>query len=183
MAIAMSNPGPTQASINPISTPYFSIQLLVDYHVRYHTTNNVGRSIQPHSESEDLKKLLLQVDQVREQGADWDDQEGQVVSQETADHAKRLLLTVAQRAEQGGWTWANSAVSATPEGGIHLSWLVSGNRVALTVFAPVTPTTCLSKLQGTSSRRELLSDGSTVERVLQAFQASTPSLSITDPQL
>lgn len=116
-----------------------------------------------------VEKALSRIDHAREQGADWDDEEGESVSFPTAKRAKDLLIDAALRAEIGGKAWTSPAISATPEGGIHLSWLVSSNRVALTVFAPYRDTVCVSKLHGGASQRELLSDFGAVERVLQAL--------------
>lgn len=121
---------------------------------------------------EDIERALSLVDRARTQGADWDDEEGRAVPFVTAKRAKDLLIDAASRAEAVGKSWASPAVSATPEGGIHLSWLVSDNRVALTISAPYQHTVCVSKLRGGASRRELLSDYGAVERVLQAFEAS-----------
>jgi hypothetical protein len=124
----------------------------------------------PHRDT--IEALLAKIDSARENGADWDDQEGQPVSFDTAKRAKTLLRDAALRAEGNGKVWTSPAISATPTGGIHFSWLISGSRVTLTIFAPYQDTVCVSKLQGEASRRELLSDYGAVGRVLQAFQTS-----------
>jgi len=131
-----------------------------------------GRILGYLSERDEIRRLFSLVDHARNQGADWDDEEGKPVSSETARRAQFLLRDVARRAEAGGKGWSSPAISATPDGGIHFSWLVGGSRVALTIFAPFTETVCVSKLRGESSHRELLSDGDAVERVLQAFESS-----------
>lgn len=175
MAFSMPNPGPRLVQISPTHTGSFGTELAQGYNRLLQDAGPVRTMNNYLSEGNNIRTLFSIVDQVSEQGADWDDEEGQAVSSETAAHAKGLLLALAQRAERGGWIWADPAISATPTGGIHLSWLVDGNRVALTVLAPNQPTVCVSKLKGGSSRREMLSDLDAVDRILQAFPASTPS--------
>ena len=120
-----------------------------------------------------VEQALVLVDGAREKGADWDDEPGQAVPFATAKRAKELLIEAALRAEGETRLWVNPAVSATPEGGIHFSWLVSGSRVAVTVFAPYEHTICVSKSPGAASRRELVSDYGAVSRILQAFETSS----------
>jgi hypothetical protein len=132
------------------------------------------------SERDEIRRLFSLVDQAYKNGADWDDQEGEAVSFETAQHAKLLLRDLARRTEAGSKTWKSPAISATPDGGIHLSWLTTGSRVTLTVFAPFKDTVSVSKLRGEPSRRELVSDSGAVERVMKAFEASLHESSIGD---
>ena len=117
-----------------------------------------------------VEQALSAVDRARNEGADWDDEPGQAVPFATAKRAKELLIEAALRAEGEGRNWANPTVSATPEGGIHFSWLVSGSRVAVTVFAPYEHTICVSKFPGAASRREMVSDYGAVSRILQVFE-------------
>ena len=123
----------------------------------------------------EIKRVFALVDRARQQGADWDNQEGQPVPFATATRAKAVIAEAARRAEAAGKVWVSPAVSATPNGGIHFSWLLAGSRVTLTVFAPCQHTICISKLRGEASRRELVSDYGAVSRALQAFEASAPA--------
>lgn len=170
-----SSPAPEGSSL---PTPYIGPQKPGGYRERLQKTS-VQADEQPLRylrDREEIERVRSLVDRAREQGADWDDQEGQAVPFVTAKRAKDFLLDAASRAEGAGKAWVSPAVSATPEGGIHFSWLVSGNRVALTISAPYEHTVCASKFRGGTSRRELLSDYGAVERVLQAFEAAAPSL-------
>ena len=124
---------------------------------------------------EEVDRALSLVDRAREQGADWDEEEGRVVPFITAKRAKDLLIDAASRTEAAGKVWAGPAVSATPEGGIHFSWIVAGSRVTLTLSAPYEHTVCVSKIRGEASRRELLSDYGAVDRVLRIFEPALPS--------
>ena len=127
---------------------------------------------------DEIERLRSMVDRARAEGADWDDQEGQVVTSATATQAKVLLRKVALRAAETGKAWASPAVSATPDGGIHFSWLVDGNRVALTVFGPNRDIVCVQKLRGEPSRRELVTYLGAVDRIVQSFGATAPLQSI-----
>lgn len=123
----------------------------------------------------EVDRALSLVDRAREQGADWDEEEGHAVPFITAKRAKDLLIDAASRTEATGKVWVSPAVSATPDGGIHFSWLVADSRVTLTISAPYEHTVCVSKIRGEAPRRELLSDYGAVDRVLRVFAMVPPS--------
>lgn len=120
-----------------------------------------------------FEEALSKVDQAQIQGADWDDEEGQAIPLDAAAKAKDFLITTARRSEHLGKAWESPAVSATPDGGIHLSWLVSQNRVSLTFRAFQGQIVCVSKFLGGAAKRELLPATEAVSRVLKAFDAAT----------
>lgn len=120
----------------------------------------------------DVDHVLYLVNKAGEAGADWDDGEGETVPASALREARAFLTYIARRTGMSRKTWASPAVTATPEGGIHLSWLVSRNRVTLTFRASQPEIVCVSKLQGEASRRELLPASEAAARVLEAFDAA-----------
>ena len=119
--------------------------------------------------------VLYLVKQVGEEGADWDDAEGATVSTSAIRDARAFVTNIARRTGASKKTWASPAVSATPEGGIHLSWHVSKNRVTLTFRASSSEIVCVSKFQGGPAQRELLPASEAVARVLNAFETASPA--------
>lgn len=101
--------------------------------------------------------------------SDWDDEEGKPVHLKTVIRAKKILSDIHSSVKEAGKTWVNPAVSSTPEGGIHFSWLVSGNRAALTFLQSEYPIICVTKMFEKKSRRELLNDCETLDKVVQIF--------------
>ena len=176
-----ANPQKIPYEINHISTPYANSAQPRAYKesLMRHSAEADSTTLDYLPESREIRRLLAAVDQVRDQGADWDDQEGTAVSLETSQRTKLFLFDLARRAGAGGWTWASPAVSATPEGGIHLSWHVSKNRVTLTFRASSSEVVCVSKLNGGTSQREVLPASEAVARVLSAFETASPAAAST----
>jgi len=157
-----------------LSTPYISSGQIGSYteHLQTAAAQADEQPLRYLRAWEEIERALARVDRARQQGADWDNQEGQPVPFATAKRAKAVIGEAARRAEAMGKVWVTPAVSATPDGGIHFSWLLAGNRVTLTVFAPYRDTICVSKFRGEAPRRELVSDYGAVSRALQAFEAT-----------
>lgn len=177
-----STPSPETSSA---PTPYINLGQTVGYTERLQevSAKAAEQPLRYLRSWEEVERALSLVDRAREQGADWDEEEGQAVSFETAQRAKSLLHDLARRADAGGKVWTSAAISATSNGGIHFSWLVAGSRVTLTVFAPHQDTICVTKFRGQTSHRELLSDYGAVGRVVQAFEMLSPPLAGTHSDL
>ena len=79
----------------------------------------------------EIEQVNLLIDAAQAEGADWDDQEGKPVSVHTANSSKWLMARLAEIAKGN---WVRPTISATPDGGIHFSWMVSEGRTCLTVF-------------------------------------------------
>ena len=80
----------------------------------------------------EIEQLHQLIDDAQAQGADWDDQEGTHVSVDTAAWAKETITSLVAIAKD---KWIRPSISATPDGGIHFSWMTRSERSALTIFA------------------------------------------------
>ena len=98
--------------------------------------------------------------------ADWEDGPGNPVEGETADRAAALLLEIKR---QAGPAWVEAATSATPDGGVHFSWHMGGNRATLTVLGGNAPVVGVCKLSASPSCRKEMTDAEAVAFVLPAF--------------
>ena len=98
--------------------------------------------------------------------ADWEDGPGKRVEGETRMWAAALLLEVKR---QSGPGWVEAATSATPDGGVHFSWRVGGNRATLTVLGGNALVVGVRKLGPSPSCRKELTDAEATAFVLPVF--------------
>ena len=108
--------------------------------------------------------------------ADWEDGPGKRVEGETKMFAAALLLEVKR---QAGPAWVEAATSATPDGGVHFSWCVGGNRATLTVLGGNALVVGVRKLGPSPSCRKELTDAEAVAFVLPAFSPAGLETSYT----
>ena len=98
--------------------------------------------------------------------ADWENGPGNPVRRRTKQRAAVLLQAVKR---QAGPAWIEAAASATPDGGVHFSWHVGGNRATLTVLGGNAPVVGVRKLSASPSCRKEMTDAEAVAFVLPAF--------------
>ena len=108
--------------------------------------------------------------------ADWEDGPGKRVEGETKMFAAALLLEIKR---QAGPAWVEAATSATPDGGVHFSWRVSGNRATLTVLGGNALVVGVRKLGASPSCRKEMTEAEAVAFMVPAFSPAGLETSYT----
>ena len=111
--------------------------------------------------------------------ADWEDGPGKPV--EWGMGVRRAATILREVKRQAGVTWVEAAISATPDGEVHFSWLVGRNRATLTIPNESTLVVGVRKFSPAPSYRTLLTDTEAVAFVLPAFYPARVEAAYTEP--